>query len=474
MAENEETHDNDNPTQEDAVTRIEAAVTGLLEREEAQSQETERRIGDAVDRLAKVAPSTPSKVTTNQRIQISDRFDMLGYQRGDFELAMMMFDATHHITRPINLEAPEDLKKAWQYHVFEAEGPRPGVVDAKTGRFMRAMDTAESGFGLELVGQQYVQDLWQAAKNDDSIVNAIRQIPMTFPTTFLPIDGGLPEMFFVGESTTEGESNYPTSKVPSNRRQLDAKKFTIQAIWSAELDEDSIIAFVPFLREQLNRSATLHLGSAIYNGDVETGGTGNINKDDGAPAGTKHYLAFNGVRRFFLVDSTGQGKDMNGVLDTSEIWKARGKLNGADDDVDAAVKNINWGKDPRALLLVCDYDTFMNLHDQDEVITVDKYGPKATVVTGELGSFHGVPVVAPSYASKTEADGKASDTEGNNTKGQLTLFNPKAWTLGVRRDVQMFADRIQRTDQLLIELYLRVGLQRFGDNVAAGIYNITV
>ena len=462
------------PSQEDAISRIEAAVSGLVEREAAQSQDTERRLGEVVDRLSQAAPSTPSKITSDVRVHIADRFDMLDYTRGDFELAMMMFDATKHITRPINLEAPEDLRKAWQYHVFEAEGPRPGVVDPKSGRFVRAMDTAESGFGLELVGQQYVQDLWQAAKNDDAIVSAIRQIPMTFPTTFLPIDGDIPEMHFVGESTTQNESNLTTSKVASNRRQLDAKKFTIQAIWSAELDEDSIIAFVPFLREQLNRSATQHLGSAIYNGDTETGGSGNVNKDDGAPAATKHYLAFDGVRHYFLVQSSGQGKDMAGTLDTAEIWKARGRLNGADDDIDAALKTVNWGKNPRELLLVCDYDTFMNLHDQDEVITVDKYGPQATAVTGELGSFHGIPVVSPSYASKTEADGKASDTEGNNSKGQITIFNPKAWTLGVRRDVQMFADRIQRTDQLLIELYLRVGLNRFGDNVAAGIYNITV
>jgi len=44
----------------------------------------------------------------------------------------------------------------------------------------------------------------------------------------------------------------------------------------------------------------------------------------------------------------------------------------------------------------------------------------------------------------------------------------------VRRDVQLFFDRIQRTDQFLFELYTRRAFTRFGGNVASGIYNVTV
>ncbi|KKL18422.1 hypothetical protein LCGC14_2475630, partial [marine sediment metagenome] len=39
---------------------------------------------------------------------------------------------------------------------------------------------------------------------------------------------------------------------------------------------------------------------------------------------------------------------------------------------------------------------------------------------------------------------------------------------------QLFFDRIQRTDQFLFELYTRRAFTRFGGNVAAGIYDITV
>jgi hypothetical protein len=38
----------------------------------------------------------------------------------------------------------------------------------------------------------------------------------------------------------------------------------------------------------------------------------------------------------------------------------------------------------------------------------------------------------------------------------------------------MFMDRVQGTDQILIELYTRRALTKFGANVAAGIYNISL
>lgn len=124
--------------------------------------------------------------------------------------------------------------------------------------------------------------------------------------------------------------------------------------------------------------------------------------------------------------------------------------------------------------MVCDFDTYMNLLDLDVVATVDKYGPAATVITGELGRYRGMRVFSPAYASKTEADGKASDTESNNTKGQISVFNPQGWIRGSLRGLSLYFDRVQRTDQFLFELYMRKAFTRFGGNVAAGIYDITV
>ena len=474
------------------ISRLADGVNGLVEQQKALAADTERRINQTLAKLAGGELTTPSKTTEEPKITVSDRFvDGHGkpWTRSDFELAMMVFQGSHRIQMPVNLYPPEDLTRAWVANVFEDKAsPAPWVADAN-GRPIRqltpqpvleaiknkrAMDSAETGYGLELIGAQYVRDLWQAARNMDSIVSDIRTIPQTDPTTYVPIDGNVPEMLFVGESTSASAAAYTTTKTPSSRVTLTAKKFTIQQVWSAELNEDSIIAFTPFLREMLSQSAAVHLGSAFYNGDTTDAGTGNINLDDANPADTKHYLAWDGIRHYVLVDATGQGKSMAAALDLKEINVARGKLNGGDDDVDNAVTNINWGMVARNLRIVADWDTYMALLDSDKVVTVDKYGAAATILTGELGSLYGIPIISPPYASKTEADGKCSTAEASNTKGQIMIYAPAGWISGVRRDVQLFFDRIQRTDQFLFELYTRRSFTRFGGNVAAGIYNISL
>jgi HK97 family phage major capsid protein len=393
--------------------------------------------------------------------------------RANLELVGMIFEGAHRLSRqPLDLRMSEGLERVWRHFVVET-GPRLQIADVRTGEVVRAMDTAESGFGQQLIGAQYVGELWRAARNLDGLTQSIRQFNQTDATTYVPIDGSLPEMLLVPENTGPTDSPYPTSKTGSNRRQFDPKKFTIQQIWSAELGEDSIIEFVPFLREKLAMSAALHMGSAMYNGDLTNAATGNINSDDADPADTRHYLAFDGIRHYWLVDDTGNEVNAAGAIDAAKVLDARGKMAGANNSVNA-LDNINWAQDARSLRIVCDWATYMKLIQLDEVITVDKYGDRATVVVGELGSFLGIPIIVPAYATKTEADGKLSATASNNTLGQLTVLNPAGWLRGVRRDVQLFFDRIQGRDQFLFELYTRVSFNRWGADVAAGVRNITV
>ena len=406
--------------------------------------------------------------------------------RANFEVCMLISSGARRLEMPVELNFPDEFLTAARAHIFEsAKFPAPRVyTGGSEGKYtarnfrpldvQRAMDSQESGFGSDLVDVEYISEMWMAARNRDTLVNDIRTVPMTSATQVIPIDGAVPEMLLVSEKTSAGASLYTTSKTASSSRTLTSKKFTIQQDWSAELEEDAVIAFVPFLREMLGESAALHLGSAYYNGDSTNAGSGNLNLDDADPADSKHYLAWDGIRHYWIVDATGQGKDMGSALDLSEVNVARGKLNGTDDDLDSAVGNINWGQNPRDLRIVCDWDTYMAMLSADTVTTVDKYGPAATVLTGELGSYAGIPIISPSYAVKTEADGKQSTTEASNTKGQLTVFAPRGFIGGVRRETQLFFGRIQGQDQFKFELYSRRAFQRHGANVAAGIYDITI
>jgi len=346
-----------------------------------------------------------------------------------------------------------------------------GAIEQVYGR---AMDTAETGFGLELIGAQYVSDLWAGARTLSRVAALIPTFPMNAPTAYLPVEADIPEMLFVSESTASNSSNYSTSKTGSNRVQVDAKKFVIHQMWSGEMEEDSIIAFLPFLRGQAQRAIAHYSDSLVLNGDTTNAGTGNINLDDADPADTKHYLAFDGIRHAALVDNTANGASAGASLTYDKIVNLR-KLG-----IDATYLH-DWGHpiNPADFPFVCDPETADEIAQLTEVQTVDKYASGATVLNGEVGNIGRNPLITSIAVSRTEADGKVSTTPANNTLGQVVAFNRNGFTTGIRRSLKVETERIPATDQSRIVYSLRVGFGRFsptgaasGIEAAAVLYNI--
>jgi hypothetical protein len=343
-------------------------------------------------------------------------------------------------------------------------------------RAVRAMDTAEAGYGAELIGAQYVGELWEGARKDSRVFNLIDTFEMTAPTAYAPVEADIPELLFVSESTTYNAANYATSKAGSNRVQLDAKKFVIHQMWSGEMEEDAILPFVPFLRRQAQLSLAHYSDSLVVNGDTTNAGTGNINLDDADPADTKHYLAFDGIRHAAIIDNTGNFKDASGALVYTELVALRGLA------LDQTYL-MDWGHpvDPSDFVYVATPATADTIANLTEVATVDKYGENATVLTGEVARIGQNPLISSIAMSQTEADGKVSTTPGNNTLGQAIAFNRRGFKVGWRRRVKAEVERIPATDQTRLVYSLRLGFGRFSPTGAASgieaatcLYNITL
>ena len=355
---------------------------------------------------------------------------------------------------------------------------KAGMVDLQRlldrRRAFKAMDSAESGFGSQLVGSQYVADLWEGSRRESLLFNHLTGFEMTAASAYLPVEVDFPEMLYVSESTASNSSNFTTSKTGSNRVQVDAKKFVIHQMWSGEMEEDALIPFVAFLRMQASKALAHYMDSLVLNGDTTNAGTGNINLDDADPADTKHYLAFDGIRHAALVDNTGNAYDAAGPISYQMITRQNGRM------VDAA-RFVDWGHphDPNDLIRVCDVETADRIAALDEVLTVDKYKDNATLLTGEVSKIGRNPLLVSMAMSKTEADGKVSTTASNNTLGQLAAFNRRAFVPGWRRRVKVEVERLPGSDQNRIVYSLRLGLGRFtatgnvsGIEAADVIYNI--
>ena len=346
-------------------------------------------------------------------------------------------------------------------------------------RAIRAMDTQESGFGQQLVGAQYVGDLWEAARPDSRVFGLINTFEMTAPTAYLPVEVDIPEMLYVSESVANNSSNYTTVKTGSNRVQVDAKKFVIHQMWSGEMEEDSIIPFVPFLRRQAAIGLAHYSDSLVLNGDTTNAATGNINSDDEDPADTKHYLALDGLRHAGLVDNTGNstGSLKGSAFGIADLMAVKGRM------IDAT--NLHdWGHptSPSDLVYVADPATADMIALLDEVQDSRKYNGGRDLLSGEVAQILGHPVISSIAVPKTEADGKVShDTPANNVKGQIVTFNRRGFVVGWRRRVKLETERIPATDQSRLVYSLRLGFGRFTPTGAASgieaadvIYNLAV
>ena len=343
----------------------------------------------------------------------------------------------------------------------------------------RAMDTAESGYGQQLVGAQYVGDLWEAARPESRVFALLDTFEMTAPTAYLPVEVDIPEMFLVSESVNNNSSEYGTVKTGSNRVAVAAKKMLIHQMWSGEMEEDSIIPFLPFLRRQAALGIAHYSDSLVLNGDTVTAATGNINSDDAAPAATKHYLAFDGIRKAAIIDNAANASNAAGAVTLNGLRDLRGLM------LDPT-RIVDWGHPSNSddLVYLCDPETADRIAVLSEVVLAKQYGGglNANLLNGEVARILGHAVVSSMAVSKTAADYKAdSATPANNVKGQVVAFNRRGFKVGWRRRVQVETERLPARDQTRIVYSMRIGLGRFsptgaasGIEAAAVLGNITL
>ena len=420
---------------------------------------------EAVEKELKASPELARKIRFNGDANTAGS-KFAGLTSADIQIL-------HGISKGLKNGPSEELENAYQ-HVSNhyINNTKTDVVPYRKA----TQNEGAAGFGQELVGVQYMNELWDAARQDSRVFSLLDTFEMNQASAYLPVVADLPEPQFLGENTTENSFLSGTGRVGSNRVLVSAKKMLINQIWTYELEEDAIIPFLPFIRAQIAASLAFYSDAVVLNGDTTNAGTGNINLDDADPADTKYYLAFDGMRKVGLVDNTANKLDEGGSLELASIAALKGLM------MDRT-NLIDWGHPVRSsdLIYVCDPQTADKLVQLDQVVTVDKFGPQAGVLTGQIGNILGSPVISTMAMGLTEADGKISTTSANNTKGQLIAFNRNAFKVGLKRNITIELERMPGMQQSRLVASFRLGLGRYSPSGAASgiegaavLYNITL
>lgn len=337
---------------------------------------------------------------------------------------------------------------------------RPPSQELEAARM--ALDTSTAGAGAELMPSLLGSSLWEDIRVEARIAQEMIGVDMPSDPFTVPL--GLGDVTY--RKGTQNNSSTPSDPATADSV-LTSTELVAEVDWSYDADEDSIVAMLPALRNLLAVNGAESIDAFLLNADSTNAATGNINLDDADPADDSYYLSAgqDGLRHLWLVDNTGQGVSAGAAVSDTLMNTMLGKLG-------------KYGLDPRTCRIVPGVETYLTMLGLTNVTTVDKFGPQATILTGQLGAYRGIPIIPSAAHALTEADGKVSTTAGNNTKGAMTAYNRNGWYIGFRRALMIEVDRLIQKRQYVLVASFRLAVAAYGTRAsakhAAGMYNITV
>lgn len=351
----------------------------------------------------------------------------------------------------------------WILEKAASIGAKPkGASEELKGTVEKALTATGAGTGDEYVPTQMAAALWDDFYLASRVASQFPQIAMPSDPFDIPLGWGSPTWRKGTQNTAPTVSDPATAKST-----LTATENVCEINFSYNLDEDSVVAVMPTLREMLAREGAEQLDRFVMNADSTNAATGNINLDDADPDDDSYYLSAgqDGLRHLVIVDNTAQSTDINTTLTDALVRAGIGRLG-------------KYAADPGRLVMFTNPKTYaLSMLGLTNVATVDKYGPNASILTGELMRYQGIPVVPTSSIYLAEDDGKLSNTGANNDEGTIIIAHRDMWRVGFRRNLllEMFRDVQKRSIVLVASFRIAVAAQgtRSTATHTAGLHGIT-
>lgn len=272
------------------------------------------------------------------------------------------------------------------------------------------------------------------------VANTLRSIAMNQPVMKIPVN---PEAGY-GTWVTTAQYGTTNSSGATGSHQLtditlSAYKLATREYLAFEEDEDSLIAILPIVRDALIRRNAKSLDKAFIMG----AGSG-----ADPVAGLATYSAVSAGTTFVSIASG------FGTTATTPLRQAR--------------KNLGaWGLDPSAIVYIVSTELYFSLMDDPLFQTMDKVGDKATILTGQVGSVGGTPVLV-SGEFLTAASG------ANNALTNLAgmVYAPANFVVGNQRGLRLDTQDLVESQQKVLVSSLRTGMTRLTNNLGSGVHAI--
>ena len=293
--------------------------------------------------------------------------------------------------------------------------------------------TDDAGVGGDWIPDQFSTDLYQTFQIPRGLRALLPTVNMDRETLLMPklVRGGRP---YIKGQITDDLAKYQASTIETAQKTIRAKGLASLMNIDDAASEDSAFAVIPAMTRQISQDLEDAFEDCMINGDNASthGDTGlsnwNIRERWGASGlggSSDHRKLFRGMRHAALDKSS--VKDYGGSpLDFAGFMDAVAQMG------ELAVGNKVCVVSPEALVA-----NFLQL---GQVVTLEKFGPQATILSGQLAQLAGIPIVMSRFIS---ADLNVDGIYDNITKTRtgFILFNTESWYQFNRRQITVESDK---------------------------------
>lgn len=300
------------------------------------------------------------------------------------------------------------------------------------------MSTSNTGFGSQLMPMELSSDLQMRMYLESALAAEMLSMEIEMPTQpfEFPLVTTRPSFYLGSEGISwSSQSSTPQGSSPGTARvQLDAKKLIGMSEYSYEADEDSIVAILPMIQQQLSSAAADAYEGALLNGDTTAT---HFDTDINAISG-HHAKLFKGFRKYALAGGLG--------VNFATTAPAGTGIN-ATHIIALRKKMLRWGLRPSELAIVVGPQGYNDLVGLDETLSFYKVGSQAQtrILTGEAPSIFGIRIIVSSQMREDlDSTGVNSATPANNVNGSILMFHRPSWMVGTRRGFTVEVDQSKR------------------------------
>ena len=393
------------------------------------------------------------KVKKAQKLIDQTREKIQGKKNQDFitkqvETSMRKYIEQNRLTRPmrkaefdvspVSLSSvkPEALRKADDLYILSAilkRDPRElklwKLYDSDLSELRKAMDTQTTGEGFEWIPTGFSRELIRRVELELKVAALFPRITIPTPTYVLPAQGADAVAYLTPESLVDSSVKITASTPRTRRVTFEARKLASRIVFSEEMNEDSLIPVLPYIKDQLVDALAVAEEQAVINGDVIPAPHQDIDVINPLDA----RWAWNGLR--WWARNCGAVQTNMATFNTVNLRALRRSMG-------------VYGTDPAKLAWVTSICGYFAMLNNADVLTVDKYGPQATILSGELGKFDNVPIVVSEYV-RQDLDATGVYSGAGNVRTVLILVYKKAFMFGDRRKVTLKSKEDIETDQAI-------------------------